>query len=124
MFLSEQVPRIFGGAAHHRRLAVMLLVDFLERQDRVDVVEGLDRGHGRLLLHLAEFHARDVVLSVVGGIVDVKLTVARSDAVVQILEVLRGGFLLQHLRFEGLGRDHALRPRLGGVVEGGRGCSH
>ena len=102
----------------------MLLVDSLERQDRVDVVEGLDRGHGRLLLHLPEFHARDVVLAVSVRIVDVKLTVACSDAVVQILEVLRGGFLLQNLRFERLGRDHALRPRLGGVVEGGRGCSH
>ena len=102
----------------------MLLVDSLERQDRVDVVEGLDRGHGRLLLHLPEFHARDVVLAVSVRIVDVKLTVACSDAVVQILEVLRGGFLLQNLRFERLRRDHALRPRLGGVVEGGRGCSH
>ena len=107
---------------------MVLLVDFLERQDHVDVVEGLDGGHGRLLLHLLDLHARDVVLSVSVGIIDVELTVGnvrpRFDTLVHVLEVLRCGFLLQTLRFEGLGRHHALGARLGGVVEGGRGPSH
>lgn len=106
----------------------MLLVDFLKRQDHVDVVEGLNRGHGRLLLHLLQFHARDVVLPVSVGIIDVELTVGNVgsgvDALVHVLEVLRCGFLLQNLRFERLRRHHALRSRLGGVIEVGRGRSH
>lgn len=68
------------------------------------------------------------MLSVSVGIIDVELTVGnvRSgfDTLVHILEVLRCGFLLQNLRFEGLGRHHALGACLGGVVEVGRGRSH